>query len=91
MRASEWTPVALCYYARGEVYFAKGQYESAVGDFSKGLQLAPNVQGLSKRAEAYEHLGKREKALADFKAVLSIAPTFEDALEGVKRLGFVKN
>jgi tetratricopeptide (TPR) repeat protein len=76
----------FCYYARGELYFGKGDYKSAIDDFTIGLRIRPNVQGLTTRGEAYERLGDRERALADFKAALEIDPRFKDAQEGEARL-----
>ena len=77
----------MCYFAKADVYFQKKDYRSAIEQFAKGLQIAPNVEALIKRAQAYEHIGEADKALADFKAVLFIAPTHKEALEGVRRLG----
>jgi tetratricopeptide (TPR) repeat protein len=68
------------------VHIARAEYNKAVEDFTKGIDLAPNVEGLSKRAALYERLGAYNKALADFKAALQLAPTLNTALEGVKRL-----
>jgi tetratricopeptide (TPR) repeat protein len=72
---------------RGNLYFKKEDYQRAVDDFTKSLQLkSDNPAGLVRRGQAYEHLGEREKALADFRAAVEIDPGFKEAEEGVKRL-----
>lgn len=77
----------MCYFGKADVYFQRKDYKNAIEQFSLGLQIAPNVEALSKRGEAYEQFGKADEALADFKAALLIAPTHKPALEGVRRLG----
>ena len=66
--------LTLCQFARGDVYFHRGDYQKM------------DIEALSRRAEAYEKLGEQEKALADFKSALKNAPANKGALQGVARL-----
>ena len=76
----------MCYFARGDVYFIKEEFQKAVDDYTSGLNIKLNIGVLSQRAKAYEGLGEREKALADFKAVLAQVPNYKPAQDGLKRL-----
>lgn len=64
--------------------FHKANYENAAKDFTKGLELAPNVEALSKRGQAYELLGERDNALMNFRTILKVAPDFRGAHNGLR-------
>ncbi|ODS02552.1 hypothetical protein AUC71_01615 [Methyloceanibacter marginalis] len=81
----------VCYFARGETRYKEGEYEEAVKDLTKGLELSPAPQGYEMRARAFEHLSMSNKALSDYKAALRMAPNYKSAQEGLERLSQKKD
>jgi len=53
---------------RGEVHFARKEYDAAITDFTKSNQLFPFPDLVKCRAEAYRRMGKVELAQADEKS-----------------------
>ena len=59
----------------GDTYCKKGEYEKAVEDFSKALELASEfTDAYVKRTLAYFRLGKFECAIQDCDKVLELKP-----------------
>ena len=55
------------YRARAEAYCELGQYERAIQDYSKVIEINPKAAHLyHNRGIAYQELGNEEKAQADF-------------------------
>jgi tetratricopeptide (TPR) repeat protein len=62
---------------RGEAYFRMQNYEKAVIDLDRSLNLRPNVlQALGSRAYGYMKLGQYDKALSDYEEVQRKDPAF---------------
>jgi len=58
-------------HTRGLVYWKKQQYEQAIQEFERALELAPsNAIYLHSRGHCYYYLGEFEKALEDFNAAI---------------------
>ena len=63
--------VAAAYINRGYAYYRKGEYEKAIADFDKVIQLAFDVAPPYKaaaykfRGTAHFHIGNYEKVIAD--------------------------
>lgn len=38
--------LVMCHFARGDIYFHKGEYQKAVDDYTDGLKQAPNIEAL---------------------------------------------
>src|SRR5690606_12806425 len=66
---------------RGEIRLQVGNYEKAVEDYDKSLELNPNDPGaLQGRAQAYARLGLHSQALGALNAVLTARPGHAAAL-----------
>jgi tetratricopeptide (TPR) repeat protein len=70
----------LPYYNRGTTLLSMKQYDRAIADFSKAVEINPRY------AEAYQNRGAARKdlkdydaAIADFKRAIAINPTYGDA------------
>jgi lipoprotein NlpI len=67
--------LARNYSGRGFAYSQKKDYDRAIQDYNRALQLAPNDAGLlTRRATAYEEKRQYERALADYEAAAQINP-----------------
>ena len=65
------------YYDRGDTYGAKGEYDEAVGDFSKAIELNPEfTEVYAKCPLAYFRMGEFEPAIRDYDKVLELKPKF---------------
>ena len=84
--ASLGTDIAMSardYYDRGVSYHRKGQYDRAISDYDKALEVAKRDQTTSaqlamlyeNRASAYSSKGQSEKAISDFGKALEINPS----------------
>jgi lipoprotein NlpI len=63
------------YSGRGFAYSQKKDYDRAIEDYNRALQLAPNDAGvLTRRATAYEEKRQYERALTDYAAAARINP-----------------
>jgi tetratricopeptide (TPR) repeat protein len=68
---------APAFHYRGEVYYDGGQYDLAVNDWTRVIELDPTwTEGLAynNRADAYGALGKHDLAVADLTKALEIKP-----------------
>lgn len=76
--------LAVLYVNRGADYGAIGQYDNAIADFSKALELDPsNINAHDGRGAAYVLKGQYDLALADFKKVIQMDPSMADYYIGV--------
>ena len=68
------------FVAKGTANYHKGEYDSAIANFSKSLQLDPRrVDAYVLRGIAYAEQGDYDRAIADYESVLRLAPDFADA------------
>ncbi|MGW8313131.1 MAG: tetratricopeptide repeat protein [Desulfuromonadales bacterium] len=69
----------LVYNHRGMAYFAVGQHQRALKDFSSAIKYDPeNDRGYANRGLCYRVMKKFRKALSDFNLALKINPTRPD-------------
>jgi tetratricopeptide (TPR) repeat protein len=62
------------YVNRGYVLMNKGDFDRAIADFTKAIDLKPDlVLAYSNRGIAYQQQGQRDKAAADFRKVLELS------------------
>ena len=62
-------PRAEGYYGRGVTYYASGEYEQAIADFTQAIGMDPDfVEAYYDRAIAHRNLGDYEQAIADLSA-----------------------
>jgi tetratricopeptide (TPR) repeat protein len=65
---------------RGLVYGNLGQWDMAITDFSKALEIDPGYSGgYYNRGVAYGNIGQWDKAITDFSNLIRIDPGFNDA------------
>ena len=61
------------YYDRGNTYFCQGQYDQAISDYNKAIELNPRDAGsYNGRGGAYYSKGEYEKAWEDVLKVQSL-------------------
>lgn len=66
----------LPYFARGKMYQDRGDYASAILDYSKAIALGPNwSRAYNNRGIVYMRIGDDTTALNDFNTAISINPT----------------
>lgn len=84
---------AHVYINRGATYTAKRDYDHAVADFTKAIELNPQgpkvYHAYYNRGAIYEALGRRVEAIWDYQRALAINPNDQDSREALKRLGFL--
>lgn len=79
---------ALAYSNRGNAYGKKGEFDRAMADYAKAIELNPNfAKAHYGRGLAYEKTGDRVKAIGDYRKVLEIDPSNQYAKEDLKRMG----
>ncbi len=83
---------ATTYALRGMTYRDKGEYDRAIADFSKAIELSQKsasgdvvASAYVVRASAYFLKGDLEKASADYRAALALNPNNEQAAAGIRR------
>lgn len=77
-----WNDVALKspnkarpHFNRGIEYFKSNQYNKAIADYDKTIQISPNFShAYLNRALAYERLNLIDNALADYEKAIKISP-----------------
>jgi len=78
----------LAYSHRAAAFQKKGDYDLAIADYNKVIELNPHFAGAYyRRALAYESQGDKDQAIADLRKVLEIDPSNTDAKDALKRLG----
>lgn len=78
---------AMCYSNSAMCHLQLKQYEEAVEQSTKALELNPTyVKAFLRRAQGQEKLDHLEEALADLKKVVELSPENQQARESVFRL-----
>jgi len=74
------TPTPEEYVWRAYAYNSKGQYDLAIAECSKAIELAPNLaDAYAQRAYAYNRKGQYNLAIADCGKAIELAPNLADA------------
>lgn len=85
---AERFPEVNLYQNRGLLYFDMQDYEKALADMSRAVELEPERPGpWSNRAMLYLKLNQVEKARADYQKALEIDPTSSQLREALEALG----
>src|SRR3974390_2553835 len=65
--------LAIAYNNRGNAYSTQGQFDLAIQDYDKSINLDPNfAKPLNNRGVAYKKQGDYDRALQDFNAAIFI-------------------
>ncbi|MCX5885147.1 MAG: tetratricopeptide repeat protein [Proteobacteria bacterium] len=81
-RGEAYTQKGMLYFERGKVYTQKGDYDHAIVDYTRGIELDPNYAGAYiSRGEAYYKKGAYDYSIADYSKALELNPNFLDAYE----------
>jgi tetratricopeptide (TPR) repeat protein len=70
---------ADAYYGRGLAYSASQQYESAIADFTRAIELAPRARTYDSRGKVHLKAGNFAAALRDFSRSIELDPEFAKA------------
>ena len=72
------TDSAMAYFNRGLVYANKEDFDRAISDWDKAIQLDPNFSAVYyNRGIAYANRGETQNAIADFKKILELCSADE--------------
>ena len=72
--------LAIAYNNRGNAYTQEGQYDLAIQDYDKSINLNPNfAKPLNNRGVVYKKQGDYDRALQDFNAAIFIDLNYADA------------
>lgn len=63
-----------CYLGRAEAYYETGQYDKAISDFTKAIELGS--ERYTDRGLAYYAMGQYEKAISDYDKTLELHPRY---------------
>ncbi|MEE8075142.1 MAG: tetratricopeptide repeat protein, partial [Candidatus Binatia bacterium] len=66
---------AAAYNNRGNAYTRKGQYDQAISDFNKALEINPrDAKAYNDRGVSYARKGQYDQAVSDYNKALEINP-----------------
>ncbi len=72
--------LAIAYNNRGNAYISQGQFDLAIQDYDKSINLDPNfAKPLNNRGVAYKKQADYDRALQDFNAAIFIDSNYADA------------
>jgi tetratricopeptide (TPR) repeat protein len=72
--------LAIAFNNRGNAYARQGQYDLAIQDYDKSINLDPNfAKPLNNRGVVYKKQGDYDRALQDFNAAIFIDSNYADA------------
>jgi len=76
-----FTGCATAYYStRAHDYYAKDQYDEAIADYTRVIELSPrSVNAYKNRGLAYYAKGQHDEAIADYNKALEIDPRLAPA------------
>ncbi|MDZ7963040.1 MAG: protein kinase [Aulosira sp. DedQUE10] len=84
---SQSTDNAQAYDYWGLDKAQRQDYQGAITDFNRALQMNPNYfEAWCHRGNAYLQMGKYDAALADYDRALTINPNFAEALQGREKI-----
>jgi lipoprotein NlpI len=73
--------LAIAYYRRGVAYFAKLDYDHALGDYDQSIQLNPNfAQVFNNRGAIFNDRGNFDRAIQDYDQAIRMNPNYALAI-----------
>ena len=71
--------LAIAYNNRGNAYTSQGQYDLAMEDYDKSINLDPNyAHPLNNRGVLHKRKGELDLAMKDFEAAINLDPNYAD-------------
>ena len=80
----EETDFAIVYYNSGKTYGALGEYQKAIEEYTKAVELNPQYvdRAYYNRGWAYFNLEEYQKAIEEYTKVVELIPYYTDAYHG---------
>lgn len=76
----QYPRLVIAYHYRGRAYYDKGQYDLAIADFNRALELKPDyAKGYNSRGKAYSKKKLSALAVADFNKAIEHDPGYGEA------------
>ncbi len=73
---------AEAYFNRGLAYASNGQYEEAITDYTRALEINPRYAlAFYHRGVAYDNKGQHEQAIADYTRAFDINPSLAEVYD----------
>jgi tetratricopeptide (TPR) repeat protein len=77
------------YLDRGNAYYGKGQFDKAIADSTKALELNPrDAKAYTNRGNAYYDKGQHDEAIADYTKAIELNPKYDKAYNN-RGLGYI--
>jgi ppGpp synthetase/RelA/SpoT-type nucleotidyltranferase len=77
------SPNHYIYNHRGLIYFTLSEYQNALDDFSKAIEIEPNdTRVYTNRGLTFRMLGRYDEAIEDFNLSLALNPLWPDTFYG---------
>ena len=65
----------IAYESRGIAYFGKDEYDNAIRDYNKAVELKPdNARAYRSRGDAYNNKGEYEQSIQDYDKAIELKP-----------------
>jgi tetratricopeptide (TPR) repeat protein len=81
------TSCAGFYNNRGNAYSVKGEFDQAISDYTKAIELNPKLDfAYSNRGNAYKDKGQFDEAITDYSRAIELYNSQENAHELFGRL-----
>ena len=73
----------LAYYSRGMAHFEKGEYDRAIADYGKAIELGLDGAVIyDNRGDAYFNKQEYDRAIEDYGRAIEIDPNLASAYNG---------
>ena len=78
---------ATAYFGRGSAHLKASEFDSAIADFTKPIELNPKLAlAYSNLGWTYEAIGDEREAIAHYRKALEFEPSLEAARDNLKLL-----
>ena len=75
--------IAVICYHRGHVYKSKGEYDRAILEYNKAIEINPGfTKAYNGRGNAYQGKGQYGRSISDFNKAIEIDPRCAEAYYG---------
>ena len=75
---------SLAYFNRGNSYTLLKDYQAALEDYKKAIDLTPDMLYVGRLAEVYQKIGLYREAIKYFNVVLEIQPNSEEVITQIR-------